>query len=233
MGDEWDFGNDDFGNDDFGNDDFGDDEEDDFGDDEEDDFRTESYWLGITKSPTKRVEFRNAKKAAEKIDFTPNSRTIMFTDGSFIFGDLIEAIFTIKQIVTKELHIASLAFNMENFGSWLNAVKSGAVGKLVIYVSNFYYAHEKNLAIKEAIKAFRGIREDCFQIVVSRTHCKAVFFETIGGNYITLHGSANMRSSGCAEQVMIENDIETYKAFKDYFDRVQEKHGCLDLKKGC
>jgi hypothetical protein len=131
--DEWDFGTDDFGDDDGV----------DFGDEEEDDFRTESYWLGITKSPTKRVEFRNAKKAAEKIDFTPNSRTIMFVDGSFIFGDLIEAIFTTKKIKTKEIHISSLSFNNENLGSLYNAVKYGAIGKIVLYISHGFFAHER------------------------------------------------------------------------------------------
>jgi hypothetical protein len=216
---------------DFGTDDFGDNDELDFGDDEEDDFRTESYWLGITKSPTKRVEFRNAKKAAEKIDFTPNSRTIMFTDGSFIFGDLIEAIFTTKQVVTKELHIASLSFNMENIVSLYNAVESGAVGKLVLYISHGFFAHERQRSIKVAVDLFASLGRDCFQLVVCRTHCKVVMFETIGGNYITMHGSANLRSSDSIEQVMIENDKNTFDAFKGFFDKLQKEYGTLDLKK--
>lgn len=206
--------------------------EDDNGFFEADDFRCKEYWIGINKQPTKKQEYRNAKKAAENIDLTDNSRTIMFTDGSFILGDFIEAFFVNTNCKTKHLHIATLSFNQENIDSLFNLVVGDFVEKITLTFSHSFYAHErhKNGLVPYLIDKFKKFPES-LQIVILRIHCKIVAFETTNKNFVVMHGSGNLRSSDCIEQMMIDIGKSTYDAFSGFLLKIEEEYKTIDLKK--
>ena len=48
--------------------------------------------------------------------------------------------------------------------------------------------------------------------------------ETLGGKYIVIHGSANLRSSSNIEQFVIEENKELFDFWYSYHERIVEKY---------
>lgn len=160
-----------------------------------------------TKSiPDKLVKYEYAEKLAKDVDL--HGRTFVVVNGTFIFGDFIEALIVSNNIKVKEMTISTLSMSENNVDSLAGLLKRGYVDKLNLIVSDYFFSHERRNLIEY-------LYEECdidnkFQLAVTRSHCKTCIFETYNDNYITIHGSANLRSSDNLEQIMIENDKELY-----------------------
>ena len=161
-------------------------------------------------SRSKNVKYKNASELSKAIEIKQNQRYFCIIDGSFIFGDFIEAFIYDRAMVVKELTLSTLSMSQENIDSFYNLMKNGYIEKLNIIVSDFFYSHERHNLVKYMYDKLDF--EDKFQLSVCRTHTKIWMFETEmnGGRKYVIHGSANLRSSDNIEQFMIEENSELY-----------------------
>ena len=173
-------------------------------------------------SRSKNVKFKNAQKLSKEIQIKKNERYFCIIDGSFIFGDFIEAFLIDRNIKTKEVTISTLSMSQENIDSFYNLMKNGYIEKLNIIVSDFFYSHERHNLVKYMYELLDF--EDRFQLSVCRTHTKICLIETEldGGRKYIMHGSANLRSSDNIEQFMIEENEELFDFNKSFHDKIIE-----------
>lgn len=161
-------------------------------------------------SRSKNVKYKNASELSKAIEIKQNERYFCIIDGSFIFGDFIEAFIYDRAMKVKELTLSTLSMSQENIDSFYNLMNLGYIEKLNIIVSDFFYSHERHNLVKYMYDKLDI--DDRFQLSVCRTHTKICMFETEmnGGRKYVIHGSANLRSSDNIEQFMIEENSDLY-----------------------
>ena len=154
----------------------------------------------------KNVAFKNAKKFANEILVEKDSRIYALIDGSFIFGDWIEA-FLVKNRKCAKITLSTLSLSQENIDSFINLINAGYISELNIIVSDYFFANEKHNLVQYMYK-YLDI-DDIFQLSVCRTHTKITLIEFEDYKYV-VSGSANLRSSDNLEQISIEENAELY-----------------------
>jgi hypothetical protein len=88
-----------------------------------------------------------------------------------------------------------------------------------LITSSYLYGADKGGAIKYTYEKL-DTEANNFQLVISGNHTKMVLFETINGAKVVMHGSANLRSAQCAEQLTIEEGPEVYDFYLDFMDTI-------------
>jgi len=176
--------------------------------------------------PEYRLRYSKAVDLANDINIEKNTRHYAIVEGSFYFGDFIEALIVSKNMIVKQLTISTLSMNQNNIDSLYNILNANYVDNLDLIISHYFYSHEKWKLIPYLYD--RLDKDNKFQLTVCRSHCKICLIELYDGRKIVMHGSANLRSSGNVEQIMIEENeylydfnysyqrdiIETYKTIK-------------------
>jgi len=165
--------------------------------------------------------WRNAKRTADKITVEPGMCYFGIIDGSFIFGDLIEALFTEKRIRAFRMDITTLSMSQENVDSLATLLLKGYVKELNLTISDYFYAHERNSLIPYIHRELDI--DNRFQLAVSGNHTKVLAAKLTNGVHLVIHGSANLRSSGNIEQIMIQDSKEIYDFITETNDRVIAK----------
>jgi hypothetical protein len=92
-------------------------------------------------------------------------------------------------------------------------------------ISSYFFSHERHNLIPYIYK--RLDQGDRFQLAVAGTHAKTCIFETDCGRKVVIHGSANLRSSGNIEQVMVEENPMLYDFNKAYQDRILDRYSTI------
>jgi hypothetical protein len=161
------------------------------------------------KQITHKVAFENALTFVRQISLEPNERTFAWVNGSFIFGDMIEALWSERNVNIKELYICSLSISQENIDSLKTLLEHSNIQRMVIILSGYFYSMERNDLVPYLYNELG--KDDRVSVCFGAYHCKMFCIETHKGNTITVHGSANMRSSNSIEQVMIEQDRDLYE----------------------
>ena len=151
---------------------------------------------------TQAVLFEHALELAEKIDLSGKTRTYAWVSGAFIFGDILEALWRIKNIDIKELSIASLSISEENVDSWAGLLSQANIEKFNLVCSAYFYSHYKYDLVPYLYQQIGN--DPRVQIAFGAYHMKIITLTTHHGNTLTIHGSANMRSSTNIEQMMVE-----------------------------
>ena len=184
------------------------------------DIDTNQRYCKPAMSRSKNVKYKNAKELAKEIQIKQNERYFCIIDGSFIFGDFIEAFIYERAMKVKELTLSTLSMSQENIDSFYNLMQNGYIEKLNIIVSDFFYSHERHNLVKYMYDKLDI--NDRFQLSVCRTHTKICMFETEmnGGRKYVIHGSANLRSSDNIEQFMIEENSELYDFNFDFHKKI-------------
>lgn len=172
-----------------------------------------------------KLKYSNAEKLAEKIDFKSLDRIFCIVNGSFIFGDFIEAFIVHNQINVQEMTISTLSYSQDNVDSLKNLINADYIQKLNLIVSDYFFSHEKNKLIKYTYENLDIID---FQLASAGTHCKTYQFKTEGGKHIVIHGSVNLRSSGNIEQFVIEDNEELYNFNQEYQNRILDKYKTIN-----
>ena len=172
----------------------------------------------------KSILYEYAADLARDLDIGEGTRHFAIISGNFIFGDFIEALLVGRNIHTDRMVINTLSMSQENVDSLANLLNGGFVDHLDLIVSSYFYAHERHKGglipyIYETLD--KGNR---FQLAAAGTHCKTVTFKTDGGKRFTIHGSANLRSSRCLEQVVIEEGEELFSFNNSISDRILEEY---------
>jgi hypothetical protein len=172
------------------------------------------------------VEYKYAEEFAKNIDLS--KKTFAIVNGSFIFGDFIEALLIENAILCKEMQISTLSLSQENIDSLAGLMYQGYIEKLTIIGSDFFASHEK-YNLMEYMKQVLDI-DDRFQMIVARTHMKVCIFETSKGNKFVIQGSANLRSSSNYEQMTVEQNAELYDFIKAFHSELEKKYKVINHK---
>lgn len=177
----------------------------------------------------KKVMFENAEEFADQISLDPNVRTFAWVSGSFIFGDIVEALITRRRVGVKRLYITSLSISQENIDSLKNVLilMGGELEKMVLVFSGFLYSHHKY----DIVPYLYGELDDPdnrVQIAFGRWHTKIITLETVHGHTVTIHGSANLPSSNSIEQLMVEVDSPLHRFNADILDEVAARFGTIN-----
>jgi len=158
------------------------------------------------------ARYEYAEEMADSLDL--DARTMAIVSGNFEYGDLIEAILRRKQLRAHTVTISTLSIGRNNIDSLSNLLKYGYIANLNLIVSAYWYSHERHGGVPYIYK--HCDIDNRFQLAVAGTHCKVVTMHLEDDRKIVMHGSANLRTSGCLEQVMVESSPELY----DFFDSV-------------
>ena len=184
---------------------------------------------------TRMVSYGNAKEFVRDIDLS--GRTYAWLDGSFIFGEIPEALGEIGHPVRKAW-ITSLGLSEENIDSLYNCFLLYGLDKLCLLLSAYYYSHEKFKLIPYMyekldveIETEPDQWEPGFQVGFFNIHAKIMLLELQDGTRLTIHGSSNLRSSNSIEQIMVETDPELFefnlKVIRDFMKTFFTiNHGC-------
>ncbi len=163
---------------------------------------------------TRMVSYTNAKEFVRDIDLC--GRTYAWLDGSFIFGEIPEALGEIGHPV-KRAWITSLGLSEENIDSLYNCFALYGLDKLCLLLSAYFYSHEKHKLIPYMyekldveIETEPDKWEPGFQVGFFNIHSKIMCLELEDGTKLTIHGSSNLRSSNSIEQAMIETDPDLF-----------------------
>lgn len=176
------------------------------------------------------VMFDNAKAFAKQICLEPHTRTFAWVSGNFIFGDILEALVTKRRVGIKRLYVASLSINQENIDSLKNVMllMGSELEKLVLVLSGYFYSHYKYDLVPYMYDELDD-GTDRVQLAFGAWHTKVITIETVHGHTITIHGSANMRSSNSIEQIMIEVDARDLHDFNaKIMDNIAERFGTIN-----
>jgi hypothetical protein len=167
------------------------------------------------------LKYANAEKLAKDITKLKNHRYFVIVNGSFIFGDFIEAFIVNNNLHVKEITISTLSLSENNVDSLAGLLKEGYIDNLNLIVSDYFYSHERNNLVPYLYRQLDIGNK--FQLAAASTHCKLCIFETDCGHYVVIHGSANLRSSSNIEQIVIEENKELYLFNKNYQDLIIDK----------
>ena len=175
-----------------------------------------------------KVLYESAEKFAQQIDLRENARTFAWVSGNFIFGDIIEALVATRDMFPKNIYICSLSISQENIDSLKNVMIScPELEKLTIVLSGYFYSHEKYGLVPYM---YQELDDDTnkVQIAFGGYHAKVIAIETAYGNTLTIHGSANLRSSNSIEQVMVERGRDIYEFNAAIIEEIASKFGTIN-----
>ena len=179
---------------------------------------------------THKILYENAEAFAKQIDLTDGSRTFAWVNGSFVFGDIIEALCTARNMRPKNIYICSLGIGEENIDSLRNIMDYFGCEHLYMLLSGYFYSHEKFGLIPYLYE--RLDIDDKFQVAFGNYHGKIICIETHSGHTMVIHGSANLRSSYSIEQLMVEvgqQDIFDFNA--GLIKALCERYATIDYTK--
>lgn len=174
-----------------------------------------------------KVKFNLAKEGANELyPIQQGDSAYMILSGSFIFGQFIEAMVYQHNWKVKKLYIATLSMSLDNVFSLKNLVDGDYLESMDIIVNNYFYTAERNSTIRTMIEELD--HENRFQLAVAGTHVKIYMLETDCGLKITMHGSANMRTSGNVEQMTMETEPGLYDFNKDILDGIIKEYATIN-----
>ena len=175
-----------------------------------------------------KVKYKNALKLAKDIGILDKDgqRVFAVVDGSFIFGDFIEAYLVTHNPLAKRMVISTLSMSQENVDSLKNLFTGDYLEQLDVVVSDYFYSHERHNLIKYMYEHLDI--NNSFQLAVCRTHTKITLIETECGKWLTIHGSANLRSSDNIEMFSIENSKDLYDFNLEWHDEVITKYQTIN-----
>ncbi len=172
--------------------------------------------------PERMLKYSFAEKLAADIVPETGMRVFVILNGKFIAGDFFEAWMVAHNIVAKRMVVSTLSLSEANVDSLENLLVGGFVDRLDLVVSDYFYSHERRNLVPYIYKKLDI--EDRFQFAAAGTHCKVCLIETIGGHKLTVHGSANLRSSGNLEHICIEECPALHDFNIEVQDRIIEKY---------
>jgi hypothetical protein len=176
--------------------------------------------------PESKLKYANAEKLAQDIEISEGFRAFVVINGTFYFGDFIEALIVEKNYHVEKMTISTLSMNENNVDSLANLLNGEFVDELNLIVSDFFFSHERHKLIKYLYQECD--KDNKFQLAAAGTHCKLCIIKTHCGKYIVIHGSANLRTSGNIEQFVIEENKELYLFNDEYQDEIIKEYKTIN-----
>jgi hypothetical protein len=176
-----------------------------------------------------RVKYANAQKLADEIGTIPlDFRAFCILDGKFIFGDFLEALIVKNNWQCEELTISTLSMSQDNVDSLANLINGGYLKELNLIVSHYYFANERHTGGLMPYMYDKLDTGDVLQVAVASVHTKIAMIRTACGKKITIHGSANLRTSSNIEQIVIEHSPQLFDWCAEVHHSIIEKHKTIN-----
>lgn len=176
------------------------------------------------------VTYKNADELAKATPIGKGERLFAVIDGTFIFGDYIEALAVHHNLHIKKMFVHTLSMSENNIDSLANLIHGDYVDQLDLVVSAYFFSHERNNLVKYAYQELDI--DNRFQLAVASTHMKICAFETHSGEMYVIHGSANMRSSSNIEQFQFEENPELYLFLETINDSITNTYNTINHATG-
>jgi len=173
------------------------------------------------------VKYKNAVDLVKEVKIKKGEQIHCIVNGSFIFGDFIEALLVEKKVIVDQMDISTLSMSQDNIDSLNNLLIKGYIKNLNLIVSNFWYSHEKADLIPYLYKELDY--KNRFQLAVCRNHTKIILMK-VNNSYFIMSGSANLRSSKNDEMFMIQESKQLYDFYNDWFIDKLDKYSVIDKK---
>jgi hypothetical protein len=139
--------------------------------------------------------------------------------GDFVLADLIPALLE-PEWTCPHLRIATLGMSVDNAIELAKLHKGGKVGRITLVLSHYFEAVNKSTVYFDCRQQLEGIAE----FVVMRSHAKVICCPRERGgiveDWLTIEGSANLRSSDNLEQMTIYNDRDVHDFHAEWIDHV-------------
>ena len=186
------------------------------------------YWKprADVREVLRKGNYKYAKDFVKNVDLAKGARTYAWIDGSFVFGDIIEAFAAEDIIYPKRVFFSTLSMNQENIDSLRNCIDYFGLEQLDIVLSDYFYSHEKNNLIPYLYKTLDV--GNILQVAFAHVHTKIIGIETHRGNKVLIHGSANMRTCGAIEQICCECNDELYDFNAQIVDEMIDKYATIN-----
>lgn len=164
--------------------------------------------------PPRTVKYKYAIDLVNDIgDIQEGEAVYCMVSGNFIAGDIFEAYLNKHDMIAEEMIISTLSYSKDNIDSLRNIQLKNRVKNMALIVSDYFFSHERSNGIKYTIEELAKDDEK-FTLAVAGLHTKVALIKTECGKHLIFHGSANLRSSRCMEQIIVENNENLY-----YFNR--------------
>ena len=180
--------------------------------------------------PEELASYAKAEDMARGMTLAPGCRHYQMVSGGFIFGDFIEALLRGQYLQAVEMTISTYSLSRNNIDSLRGLMESGHVQRLNLIISAGQHSHELH-GLVPYLLAQLDLPDNRFQYAAAGTHCKLCIFETLRGNKVVLHGSANLRSSGNLEQFVLEENPALYDFNHAYQQRILARYGVINHAK--
>ena len=178
----------------------------------------------ITSKP---IKYRNAMQLAKEIgNIKRDDRFFVMLPGTFVFGDFIEAWIIHNNYNVLEMTISTLSLSQNNVDSLVNLIQADYLQELNIIVSDYFFSHERHQLVPYMYQELDV--DNKFQLSVARVHTKVCLIKTECGRNIIIHGSANLRTSGNVEQIVIEIDDKLFKFNEEWHNEIIEKYKTIN-----
>lgn len=168
------------------------------------------------------LKYSDALALARDIKMDPGERYYVIVNGTFYFGDFLEALIKEKNYRVREMTVSTLSLCENNVDSFANLLSGLYVKDLNLIISDYFFSHERHNLVKYLYQELD--KEDRFQLAVARTHCKTCLIKTVCGRHIVIHGSANLRTSGNIEQFVVEDSQALYDFNYEYQKAIIDKY---------
>ena len=178
------------------------------------------------------IKYANAENLAKDIGMIQeNERIHVLLNGSFIFGDFLEAFVVENNLWIKDLTMSTLSLSQDNVESLNNLIEGEFVDNLQILLSDYFYAHERHHLVPYL---YDVLDQGKTQIAFADCHTKIFLLILENGTKIVIKGSANLRSSGNIEEMEIEQNANLYDFHKDWHDKIIDKYKTIkkSVRKG-
>lgn len=172
------------------------------------------------------LKYSDAEKLAKDVDFNKNERYFVFINGTFFFGDFIEAWIVLNNIHVKKMTISTLSMNQNNVDSLANLLNGGFVDELNLILSDYFLGHERSGLVPYIYEKLDV--DNKFQVAYAGTHCKLCIIESYSGRRYVFHGSANLRSSSNIEQICLEENNDLYLWMDEIQNEIISKYKTIN-----
>ena len=179
---------------------------------DEDDPMEDAIWTRPVVRRPKVVCYEHARDFARALTIDNETETFAYVAGGFVFGDFLEALVEERRLSVRRLGMQMLSLNDENIDSLRNVVEMCGTERVDLVLSGYWFATEMK---KGGLVAYLFDQLDLegleLHVAIAEMHCKVVTVETWAGNHLTMHGSANLRSSNSVEQIHITPDAGLFE----------------------
>lgn len=160
----------------------------------------------------------NAHEMVEHMSLAADDRLHCVVRGDFVLCDIIPLVIKARGSCP-HLRIATLGLSASNAATLVGHQERGLIGDITLIVSHYFRGVDRTTTYREV----RAILDGRARVAVTRSHAKVILLPTSGGDFFSLEGSANLRSSDNLEQMVVVNDRDTHDFHAGWIDELAAK----------